>query len=295
VIDTGVLGARVPTIPGAGEPGRRYALLRPDEDTPTERGVIRLLESPRGASANRPRPGSASVDGGLVCYQTTTRNWDEAYRHLTAHGIAPISPPLFYPHRRVTPLPDEPAPPRTGSKSLSLHVPGGGEFLYISCQVDPVSLEPVAITPGQPLYGTISAHVIGMRDRWPFLDFYDRAFGLKSVMEGYAGREAINRLCDLPRGTQFQYGFMADMCMEWWELRQFRPVPSPLWPTSLDRTGLAMTTFLVDDLDAVRHRVGASGHAILGEGALPTPDGVSRDGFYVRGVEGELYEVIGRS
>jgi catechol 2,3-dioxygenase-like lactoylglutathione lyase family enzyme len=294
VIAAGELGQRLPTVAGAGAPGRRYILLRPVEDFPTERGLLRLLEAPKGAAANRPRPGAASVDGGLVCYQTTTRHWDEAYRHLIARGLTPTSPPLFYPHRRITPLPDEPAPPRTGSKSLSLYVPGGGEFLYISCQVDPASLEPVASTPNRPLFGPISAHVIGMRDRWPFLDFYDKAFGLKSITEGYAGRESINRLCDLPRGTQFQYGFMAGMCMEWWELRQFRPMPAPAWPTSLDKTGFAMTTFLVDDLAAIRDRVQANGYALLGQGALPTPDGNDREGFYVRGVEGELYEVIGR-
>jgi hypothetical protein len=107
----------------------------------------------------------------------------------------PISPPLSYGHRRITPLPDEPAPARTGSKSLSLYAPGGGEFLYLSCQVDPVSMEPVQTSPDAPPYGPIYAHIVGMRDRWPFFDFYETAFGLKSVMEGYAGREAINRLC----------------------------------------------------------------------------------------------------
>jgi hypothetical protein len=90
------------------------------------------------------------------------------------------------------------------------------------------------------------------------------------------------------------FGFMAGMGLEWWELRQYRPVSPPPWPTSLDKTGLAMTTFLVDDIAAIRARVGESGFTILGEGALPTPEGEFRDGFYLRGTEGELYEVIGR-
>jgi catechol 2,3-dioxygenase-like lactoylglutathione lyase family enzyme len=195
VIGSGVLGAPLPTVAGAGEPGRRYALLRTEDDARAERDFLRLLEAPRGATANRPRDRARNVDGGLVGFQGTARHWDEAYRHLTGLGVMPISPPLSYGHRRITPLPDEPAPARTGSKSLSLYAPGGGEFLYLSCQVDPVSMEPVQTSPDAPPYGPIYAHIVGMRDRWPFFDFYETAFGLKSVMEGYAGREAINRLC----------------------------------------------------------------------------------------------------
>jgi catechol 2,3-dioxygenase-like lactoylglutathione lyase family enzyme len=297
VTDEGTLGKTLPSIEGAGEFGRRCVLLRPREDTPTERGVLRLLEAPRGARANRPRPGSSNIDTGLIGYQTHTTSWEKAYRHLTEAGLTLTSPPLPYAHVKISALPDEEQPPHTASKSVSLYVPGGGEFLYISCAVDPATLQPVEAIrkiPDSNLYGKLFAHILNLRDRWPVFDFYERAFGLKPEMEGYAGRDTINVLCDLPKRTQFQFGFFPDHCFEYWELRQYRPTATPPWPTSLDKTGLAMTTFLVDDLAVVKQRVRESGIIVLGEGALPTPEAPFREGFYVRGVLGELYEVIGR-
>jgi catechol 2,3-dioxygenase-like lactoylglutathione lyase family enzyme len=301
VIGQGALDGNLPAAPGIGEPGRRYALLRARETIPTERGVIRLLDAPKGAKPNRPRPGrgdgppSCGTDGGLSGMLCETADWEAAYRQITKLGIETISPPLAYAHRSITPLPGEALPPRTGSMSFSLYVPGGDEFLYFFCAIDPVTHAPVRRLPDGRLYGTISTHVTATRNRWPLFDFYEKVFGLTSTHEGQAGRETINTLCVLPPKTQFQFGFLDDMCMEWHEFRQYRPGPAPAWPTSLDKTGLAMTTFLIDDLNAIRARAVEHGYQILGEGALPTPEAEARDGFYIRGAEGELYEVIGRT
>ena len=301
VIGEGALGGNMPTMAGVGEPGRRYALLRAREKIPTERGVIRLLEAPEGAKPNRARPGrgdgpaALGSDGGLAGYLCPTADSKKAYDHLTGLGIETISGPLPYKHRNVTALPGEPLPNPTASMSLSLYVPGGDEFLYFYCPIDPVTHEPVGKPIFDGLFGTVGPHVTGTRDRWPFFDFYENVFGMVSVREGHAGRETLNVLCVLPPRTQFQFGFFDAMCMEWHEFNQFRPAPAPAWPTSLDKTGLAMTTFLVDDLNVIRARAIKHAYPILGEGALPTPEADTRDAFYIRGTEGELYEVIGRT
>jgi hypothetical protein len=136
-------------------------------------------------------------------------------------------------------------------------------------------------------------------DRWPVLDFYDKAFGLKSISDRYVGPETSNY-----RTVPFMINASADtykrtcgvsLPNEIWEFRQWDPAISPTWPTDLDRTGLAMITIIVNNLSEVYARIRQTDINILGEGALPTPDAKNRDGFYVRGAVGELIEVIGRS
>ncbi len=66
-------------------------------------------------------------------------------------------------------------------------------------------------------------------------------------------------------------------------------------PQSLDRTGHAMVTISVNDLDEVRDRVRAAGLEPVSLTPLPMVGHARPAGFILRGASGELVEVIERS
>jgi hypothetical protein len=103
----------------------------------------------------------------------------------------------------------------------------------------------------------------------------------------------MNVATGAPLGAYFRYGRLGDgMGVEWREFRGAQPSPEPPFPAGLDRTGLAMMTVGVRDLALVRANASAAGAPVLGEGALPRPGALRDKGFHLRGVLGELIEVV---
>jgi catechol 2,3-dioxygenase-like lactoylglutathione lyase family enzyme len=289
LIDRGTLSGAIPTMPGAGPAGRAYALLRHREFKTREHGVIRLLEAPPGARANRPRPQARIVDPGLAVIECHPLDHIEAFQNLARNGIRTITAPLYYFYGPAE-------KPKSFSITFSAFGPAG-EQMFVSAHPNQEVVWPVTY---KGMYGPFVSCTTMCWDRWPPLDFYDAAFGLKFGGDAYVGQEtenfrSVNLLVGAPPDTYFQFGSFSDLTMELWEYRQWQPTPNPPWPTSLDRTGLAMMTILVDELAAVKQRVTSAKIPILGEGALPTPEAKTRDGFYIRGAVGELIEVIGRA
>jgi catechol 2,3-dioxygenase-like lactoylglutathione lyase family enzyme len=288
LIDRGKLSGVMPTMAGVGDAGRPYALLRHHEFVTHDRGVIRLLEAPTGAQANRPRPLARIVDPGLAIMECHPNDWKEAFEHISHFGIRTITAPLYYYYGPAD-------KPKNFSITFSAFGPAG-EQMFISSHPNQEVMWP---TTYKGLYGPFVSCTSMCWDRWGPTDFYDAIFGLAMSGDGYVGQEtenfkSVNLLTGAPPDAYFQFGEMQDLTMELWEFRQWEPTPTPPWPTNLDHTGLAMVTILVDNLGAVRARAVAAKVAILGEGGLPTPEGKSRDAFYIRGVLGELIEVIGR-
>src|SRR2546421_120052 len=76
VLRRGKLEGRLPKVPGAGHAGRGYALIRTAPERVADNGFIRLLEAPRGAMANRPRPECTILDPGFAVYECMSRNVD---------------------------------------------------------------------------------------------------------------------------------------------------------------------------------------------------------------------------
>ncbi len=292
VIDKGKLGSSAPPL--AGPAGRRYVLMRGlFEENVTERGVIRLLEAPAGTPPIRP-PGSKNTDTGFVRFQARAIDADAAYRQVLALGIKPYVEPIFYSITGITPLEGQEVEHNHASRSFSIPGPAG-ERLNITTSLNRLTREMTGKLPHPGNIGIINAGVIYCLDRWPFLDFYDNALGIKMESDIILGSEPVNRLVGDPKGTQLFTGFMGGDFVEWKEDRQFRPPATPPYPQVLDKTGHAMTTALVDNLATVRAQCRQNGIPILGEGGLPSPEGKTRDAFYIRGAVGELYEVIGRS
>jgi catechol 2,3-dioxygenase-like lactoylglutathione lyase family enzyme len=285
VLDRGRLGHGLPTMPGVGSQGRGFALLRHNEKIVGERGVIRLLDAPRGALANRPRPASRIVDPGWATIEGHPHDWQLAYHTMVKEGIRTLSGPLYYWGI------GQQEPPKQYSITFSAFGPAG-EQMFISSHP---SVEPNYAG----LFGPLFRHTLMCLDRWPVLDFYEAAFGLKSNTDRYVGEEtlnyrAVNLMDGAPPGTYKRTLGYSSLPNEIWEFRQWDPALSPVWPTDLDRTGLAMITILVDSLGVALARCRAAGIAILGQGALPAPGVAVQDGFYIRGAVGELIEVVGR-
>jgi catechol 2,3-dioxygenase-like lactoylglutathione lyase family enzyme len=289
VIAKGKLGSRLPTVAGVGNAGRAYAIVKTTETG--ERGTLRLLEAPKGAAANRPRPGSSIIDPGFATIECLSRAVDESYHLLTSKGVKTISGPRYYYFNGMTPLPGAEPEKDFEFRSYSAFGPAG-EQVFISSGVSS-DHKPWPAWTHAGLHEGFTAGVLVSLDRWPVWDFYNAVFGLKPTRDTYTGAEAVNELIGAPEGYNCQFGFLGGD-MEWWEYRDRPPTATPPFPTDLDKTGLAMATMVVNDLAEIRARAKDAGYQTLGEGALPTPDVPYQDGFYLRGGVGELVEVIGR-
>jgi catechol 2,3-dioxygenase-like lactoylglutathione lyase family enzyme len=290
----GTISRHAPRIAGAAVAGRSYALVRTAQAPNADQGFIRLIEAPRGAKAIRPRPGATILDPGLAVYECMARDVDESYERLSRAGVPVISAPQHYFFRDMKPLPGARKEADFDIRSMSAFGPAG-EQMFISTMVQ---------VPGMPewqkpftaaAHGPMTAAVTITQDRWPVLDFYRAAFGILPTRDTYCGQETVNLLMGAPRGTYFQFGMLGETFgMEWWEYRQQHPAAQPPFPTSLDRTGLAMTTISVPQLEEVEQRFVSAGIKPLGQAELPTPRGM-RSGLVLRGAVGELIEVLGET
>lgn len=275
---------------GSLKGSRGYALLRYEGDPVRERGVIRLLAAPRGATANRPRPQSSIVDPGLALLECHPRDARESHDWLAERGVTAISPPKYYSF-------DAPQLPSNSGNAFCVFGPAGEQLLF-NCQNVPNTVDRKREVDYPGRIGPLSQHTLVAWDRWPMFAFYGKLLGLAQAASGLVpfdrllAQENVATLLGAPSGTYYRAIGLGGN--ELWEYRQRHPEPQPPWPTSLDRTGLAMVTIAVDDLAPVRSSLTDQGLVPLGVGALPTPEGKSRDAVMLRGPVGELIEVVGR-
>jgi catechol 2,3-dioxygenase-like lactoylglutathione lyase family enzyme len=287
LLERGVLDSHVPTVAGAGGAGRAYALLRHNQKEVSEEGVIRLLQAPNGAKANRPRPQSRIVDPGWATIEGHPQDWQAAYHHMLSNNIRTVSGPCYY----WGPAQGD-ALPAHYSVTFSAFGPAGEQMF--------ISAHPNVPQNYTGIIGPLFRHTLMCLDRYPILDFYGKLLGITVGGDDYVGEEtlnykAVNLLAGAPPGSYFRVSRFSALRDEIWEWRQWDPEVAPAWPTALDRTGLAMITLLVDDLAVARGRAKDAGFPILGEGAFPSPGRKTQDGFNLRGGVGELVEVIGRA
>lgn len=290
----GRLNARIPTIRGAGERGREYALIRSNPESSGNEGLIRLLAAPPGAPPNRPRPRTEINVPGLASMELITSDDRECHRRLTEAGVYSISPPMHYYHGDMLPLNGTTV--RTGIievTSFAAHLPGTEQTMVT--QVYSHDKKPFAY-PYPRLISPITGHALSVLDKWAVRRFYGAAFGLLADRDAYIwGQNDFNALMGSPKDTHLLFGGMGDgFDMEVWEYRQWDPTVVKPLTTELDRTGLAMTTVEVADVARHRAMVREAGIPIIGEGALPTPEHEYQEGFYIRGPVGELLEVVAR-
>ncbi len=302
VIGRGSLEGKLPTVRGIGVPGRRYTLLKLKNTQNPERGIVRLLEAPADAKANRPRPPAQIMDSGMATVELMSTDTAKSYERLTKAGVKSNSPPLYYYRPAVKPMPGSTDSFAQEFEIFTYSAFGpAGEQLFIS-QTLTQGGKPFKFWNGPTLHSDISGFTLSTRDRWPTWHFYKDVFGLTPTKDQYSYHphkdydiENINTLLAAPPGTYYRFGGLGDgMGIEWYEVRQWEPTAVPPYPTDLDRTGLAMATVIVDNLATVRANLQAAKISTIGEGALPMADGKARDGLYIRGAVGELIEVIDR-
>ena len=275
--DEGALAADATTAPGAGKAGRRYATLNMPE--PSRSAQVRVLEAPPGAGANRPRPDSGPWDPGLLVLEGGTRDPAESYHRLASANTPVITPPRYYYFRNTTWRRD------VDVMSYAAFGPGG-EQMFITANVR--SDRPEWTLPG-PHSGFHNAAITSL-DQRPVDAFYEQALGLRRSSQLECFQRNANQLIGAPDDSYFLWGNVGSgVSIEVWE---FKAAGGIVYPTSLDRTGLAMLTIRVNDLDKCRALCEANGIAPVGEGALPMHGDAQPDGFTLRGAVGELIEVI---
>jgi len=251
-------------------------LTMPDSD---RSAAVRVLEAPPGAAANRPRPNSGPMDPGLLVMEGGTRDPAESYHRLAAAGTPMISPPRYYFFRNTTWGRD------VDVMSYAPFGPGG-EQLFITANIR--NDRPEWTLPG--LHSGFANAAITSLDQRPVDAFYDQALGLKRTSQMECYQRNTNELIGAPRDGYFLWGNVGSaVSIEVWE---YKAPTGTLYPTSLDRTGLAMLTMRVNDLAGCRARCQAAGIAPVGEGALPLVGKPTPDGFTLRGAVGELIEVV---
>ena len=275
--DEGELPAGVTTAPGIGKARRRYAVLHmPGSERSAQ---VRVLEAPTAALANRPRPDSGPMDPGLLVMEGLTRDPAESYHRLASANTPVITPPRYYYFRNTTWRRD------VDVMSYAAFGPGG-EQMFITADIRGDREE--WTLPG--IHSGFANAAITSLDQRPVDAFYEMALGLKRTSQMECFQRNANQLIGAPDDGYFLWGNIGkNVSIEVWEFKASR---GTLYPTSLDRTGLAMLTMRVNDLGKCREMCEAAGIAPVGEGALPLPGNPEPDGFTLRGAVGELIEVI---
>ena len=275
--DEGPLPAEITSAPGAGDAGRRYAILHMPGSSGSAQ--VRVLEAPRGAAANRPRPDSGAKDPGLLVMEGGARDPAESFHRLASANTPVITPPRYYYFRNTTWGRD------VDVMSYAPFGPGG-EQMFITANVR--SDRPEWTMPG--LHSGFANAAITSLDQRPVDAFYEQALGLKRTSQMECFQRNTNQLIGAPDDSYFLWGNVGSgVSIEVWE---FKADSGTLYPTSLARTGLAMLTIRVNDLGKCRGMCEANGIEPVGEGALPMHGSAEPDGFTIRGAVGELIEVI---
>jgi catechol 2,3-dioxygenase-like lactoylglutathione lyase family enzyme len=277
VVDEGTLPGDVSSAPGVGKRGRRYAIL--DMPGSPRSALVRVLAAPRGAAANRPRPDSGPMDPGLLVMEGSTRDPAESYHRLASAGTPMISPPRYYFFRNTTWGRD------VDVMSYAPFGPGG-EQMFITANIRGDRGEWAA--PG--VHSGFANAAITSLDQRPVDAFYEQALGLKRTSQMECYQPNTNELIGAPPDGYFLWGNVGSgVSIEVWE---YKAASGTVYPTALDRTGLAMLTIRVNDLAKCRAMCAAAGIQAVGEGALPLAGGTASDGFTLRGAVGELIEVV---
>ncbi|MDE0455044.1 MAG: hypothetical protein OXJ63_06990 [Gammaproteobacteria bacterium] len=277
VADEGALPADATTAPGIGKSGRRYATLHMPE--PSNSAQVRVLEAPQGAGANRPRPDSGPWDPGLLVMEGGTRDPAESYHRLASANTPVITPPRYYFFRNTTWGRD------VDVMSYAAFGPGG-EQMFITANVR--GDRPEWTLPG--VHSGFHNAAITSLDQRPVDAFFKQALGLERSSQLECFQRNANQLIGAPDDSYFLWGNVGSgVSIEVWE---FKAAGGTVYPTSLDRTGLAMLTIRVNDLDKCRALCESNGIQPVGEGALPMHGNANTEGFTLRGAVGELIEVI---
>jgi len=275
--DEGTLAADISSAPGVGKRGRRYAMLDMPESKAS--ATVRVLAAPAGAPANRPRPGSGPLDPGLLVMEGGTRDPAESYHRLASAGTPMISPPRYYFFRNTTWGRD------VDVMSYAPFGPGG-EQMFITANIR--NDRPEWTLSG--LHSGFGNAAITSLDQRPLETFYEQALGLKRFSQMECYQRNANELIGAPPDSYFLWGNVGSgVSIELWEVKA---KTGTVYPTSLDRTGLAMLTIRVNDLNKCRQMCRDAGIEPAGEGALPMIGQASPDGFTLRGAVGELIEVV---
>lgn len=279
VLEEGAVSA-VSTAPGAGQAGRKYLLI--GQPRAIRGATIRVLEAPPGAAPIRPRGTGGNKaetwDPGLLVMEGAASDPCESYHVLKSAKTPMISPPRYYFFRGEGTQPD------LDVMSYAPFGPGG-EQLFLTANVR--NDRPVWQNPG--IHSPPSSVSLVALDQRPVEDFYVKVFGLKRTAQMDAHQRNCNELIGAPPDAYFIWGRMGDVSMEIWE---FKMEQGTMYPCSLDKTGLAMITMRVKDLEKCRANCKAAGITPVGEGVLPLPGGGPAKGFTLRGAVGELVEVV---
>src|SRR5262249_50934186 len=127
-------------------------------------------------------------------------------------------------------------------------------------------------------------------DQRPVDAFFQKALGLRRTTQMVCQSRNCNELINAPREANYLWGNVGTgVNIEVWE---FRVPEATMYPTSLDKTGLAIFTVRGNDLDKCRAMCKSAGIKPVGEGALPIIGNARPEGFTLRGAVGELVEVI---
>ena len=161
----------------------------------------------------------------------------------------------------------------------------GGEQLFITANIRG---DRTWSSPG--VHNGFANAAITSLDQRPTEAFYEKALGLKRTSQMECFQRNTNQLIGANDDDYFLWGNIGSgVSIEVWE---FKAAIGTMYPTALDRTGLAMLTIRVNDIGKCRAMCAAAGIQSVGDGALPLIRNSEPGGFTLRGAVGELIEVV---
>ncbi|GIW07777.1 MAG: hypothetical protein KatS3mg060_2582 [Dehalococcoidia bacterium] len=260
--------------------GRRWALMNAPG---ASEGAIRLMEGAAGAPPNRPRPDTRPWDPGLAVLELYARDPLESYRQVQAAGATTLSPPLPYRFVNAGPF---------GTIDVTSYAAFGpaGEQLFVTKATGGTRERPTLAGSHSGVFNVVLPNL----DRRPVLRFYELLLGLEPTVDLPIQQETVNQIIGAPHGTTLDMLLLGPPGgATGIEVEEFDVAHGRMYPTSLNRTGLAMFTVRVADLAECRALCEDYRIAWIGEGALPLPERERGAGMIVRGALGELVELVG--
>ncbi|MFN8535049.1 MAG: hypothetical protein U0556_16040 [Dehalococcoidia bacterium] len=280
LLDRGTLDAEgAPQVEGESLGGRAWALVNAPGAVD---GAVRLLTAPANALPNRPRPDAKPWDPGLAVLELYMRDPQESFRHVQAVGAPVLSPPLPYRFVNAGPFGD------IDVISYAAFGPAGEE-LFITRATGGSRERPTLEGTHSGIFNIVLPNL----DRRPVLRFYELLLGLVPTVSLPIAQETSNQIIGAPFGTTFLMILLGpEGGATGVEVEEFDVAHGHMYPTSLNRTGLALFTLRVRDLDEIRSLCNDYKIARVGDGALPLPGRLGGNGLIVRGALGELVELV---
>ncbi len=251
--------------------------------------VVRLVEL-NDSTARPGRDGARAFDPGMAIIETGTTEVQATYERAIRARFGVISLPKDYRFEGPEPL------GKAVFRSFALFGPAGEQY-FITQVMQRSGGESHLMRQGMQGVNAPGNVDFGLADRQPVTEFWTAIMGLVPVTDLYANQPDVAEIMGGPPGMSFDMLLMGfEKERVGLELDIYKPYHPDYdyqtYPTSFEKTGLAMATYPVADISSLAQAVERAGYEIVSRVGLPLRGRAAPSAIIVRGPVGELIELV---